>query len=51
MVEFDCCECGDHIVAIVAEKVPEPPLCATCLYLPGWKENPKLRAVFDPEAP
>lgn len=49
MVEFDCCECGRHIVAIVAEKVPEPPLCAECIHLPGWHEDPVLVVLIDPE--
>jgi hypothetical protein len=46
MVEFDCCECGAHIVAGAAEKPPEPPLCAICLFLPGWQEDPKLREIY-----
>ena len=48
MVEFDCCECGHHIIAIVAEKAPEPPLCATCIALPYWFENPDLVKIIDP---
>ena len=46
MIEFDCCECRQHVVAIVAEKAPEPPLCALCVSLPGWHEDPKLRRLF-----
>jgi hypothetical protein len=49
VIEFDCCECGRHIVAITVEKTPEPPLCAHCLHLPGWHEDPTLRAMLDPE--
>lgn len=49
MIEYDCCECARHIVAIVEERVPEPPLCALCLWLPSWHEDPQLVAIFDPE--
>lgn len=48
-VEYDCCECGRHIVAIVAEAPPVPPLCAECVFLPSWHEDPQLRAILDPE--
>jgi hypothetical protein len=47
VIEFDCCECGRHIVAIVADKPPEPPLCVTCIYLPGWHEDPELVRLLD----
>jgi hypothetical protein len=46
MVEFDCCECGVHVVAVATEKVPEPPLCAMCLHMPSWFEDPELRKIF-----
>ncbi|WP_203158386.1 helix-turn-helix domain-containing protein [Methylobacterium aquaticum] len=46
--EFDCCECGRHIVAIVATSVPTPPLCALCLTCPGWFRHPEVRAAIDP---
>lgn len=49
MIEFDCCECGRHIVAIVLEAKPEPPLCAQCLFTPGWHEDPKLQALIEPD--
>lgn len=51
MVEFDCCECRAHVVAIIPDKAPEPPLCATCLSLPGWHEDPHLRAVMGQHLP
>lgn len=44
MVEFDCCECGRHIVAIVM--APSTPLCATCIALPSWHEDFELRRVL-----
>lgn len=47
-VEFDCIECGHHIVGITLEKVPEPALCAHCLFLPQWFTDPELRRVIDP---
>lgn len=46
--EFDCCECGRHIVAIGLELAPEPPLCSHCLFLPGWFTDASLRKVIDP---
>lgn len=49
MIEFDCCECGLHVVAIVAERLPEPPLCAWCLFRPGWHEDAQLVKIIDPE--
>jgi hypothetical protein len=48
MIEFDCCECGRHIVAVIPDKAPVPPLCAECLTVPGWHEDPKLCAIIDP---
>lgn len=50
MIEFDCCECKQHVVAIVAEKPPEPPLCALCVAMPGWHEDAALRVMFGYEA-
>lgn len=47
--EFDCCECGRHIIAIWAATPPEPPLCAACLTIPGWFRMPEVRAALDPE--
>lgn len=46
MAEFDCCECGVHVTAVVSDKPPVPPLCALCLSLPGWHEDYELRTVF-----
>ena len=48
-IEFDCCECGSHVVAIAAERKPEPPLCAICLFAPGWMADPRMRLIFDPD--
>ncbi len=47
MIEFDCCECGRHVVAVIPDQPPEPPLCAHCLYLPGWHEEETLRVIFE----
>ncbi len=46
--EFDCVECGRHIVRIIARPT-EPKLCAECLMFPGWYKNPELRVLLDPE--
>jgi hypothetical protein len=46
--EFDCSECGRHIVVIAGE-VNEARLCASCLTPPGWFREPAIRAILDPE--
>jgi hypothetical protein len=46
--EFDCCECGRHIIQI-AGPVSEFGLCAACTFMPGWLDDPKLVAVLDPD--
>lgn len=46
--EFDCCECGQHVI-LICGTVTEPPLCAACLTIPGWLQIPTLRAMLDPE--
>jgi hypothetical protein len=45
MAEFTCCECKRQIISFGcrSEKVPEPPLCAACLMMPGWTSDPLLR--------
>jgi hypothetical protein len=47
-VEFDCGDCGMHVVQIVGEVVPNPALCAECIALPGWFNDPQLRKMLDP---
>src|SRR6202035_4199320 len=49
-VVFDCCECGRHMISFGygSEQIPEPPLCAACLMLPGWQSVPELRRRLDP---
>jgi len=48
--EFDCVECGRHIVAIVWYE-GSPLLCAHCIHIPGWHEHPELRSLLDPSLP
>lgn len=45
MIEFTCCECRRRVSVVGPgfEKIPEPPLCAACLMLPGWINDPFLR--------
>lgn len=50
-VDFTCAECGRLICAIVLEATPEIPLCAHCVALPGWHEDPELRRIFGVEHP
>jgi hypothetical protein len=45
--EFDCVECGRHIVRFAAWD-NEPALCAECLFLPGWYKSPGLKQILDP---
>jgi hypothetical protein len=46
--EFDCLECGQHIVRIIADP-DAPKLCVHCIFLPGWFRYPELRAMIAPE--
>jgi hypothetical protein len=46
--EFDCVECGRHIVILCGER-PDPKLCAACLMLPGWFRDPRVRSILAPE--
>jgi hypothetical protein len=44
--EYVCCECDIEVINVTADLPPEPPLCATCLHLPGWQSDPRLYAIF-----
>ena len=44
--EFDCAECGRHIIQMIPD---DRHLCAECIFMPGWFKNDDLRAVLDPE--
>lgn len=44
--EFDCGDCGRHIVRIIPTRGPA--ICAECLYMPGWFNIPQVKAMFDP---
>ena len=46
--EFDCCECGRHIIVMHTATIPEMRLCAACQTIPGWYRFPQYRAVLDP---
>lgn len=48
--EFDCAECGRHIVRFpCGEPALDPPLCGHCIIIPGWYRDPRLADIFDPE--
>lgn len=49
--EFVCCECQASVVSFGADKPPEPPLCATCLHVPGWMNVPELRGLLGRGSP
>jgi hypothetical protein len=42
--EFDCCECGVHVIGCVPS--PLHPYCALCVWLPGWWRSAELRKRF-----
>ena len=44
--EFDCCECPAHVIRYDLDAPPVPPLCGTCLWMPGWQSVPELREIF-----
>jgi hypothetical protein len=44
--EFDCVECGRHIVAFVG---PISDLCGACQTMPGWFNDPEIARVLDPD--
>ena len=46
---FTCCECGREIIDFPGNAPRQPPLCCTCLFLPGWFRDPAVRLVFDPQ--
>lgn len=48
-VEFDCAECGQHIVDVIHDEVQYPAVCAWCLNLPGWDRDPALLKMLAPE--
>ena len=43
---FTCRECGRLV--ITRGQLPDPPLCALCITLPGWHENPEIQVRLDP---
>jgi hypothetical protein len=46
--EFDCTECGRHIIQIAGPVSPFH-LCAACTFLPGWMTMPSVAAAIDPD--
>jgi hypothetical protein len=46
VIEFECVDCGIYVYAVCVDKVPEPPLCAMCLFLPNWFEDPRLARIY-----
>ena len=44
--EFDCAECGRHIVQMIPD---DSVLCALCIHMPGWFTDEKLCAILDPD--
>jgi hypothetical protein len=46
MTEFDCVECGWHVVLMVPASNTRLKLCMQCVSLPGWHEDYELRRIF-----
>lgn len=46
--EFDCAECERHIIQF-GGLANEFCLCATCVMLPGWFNDPELRGILEPD--
>lgn len=45
--EFDCIECGRHMIRFGCS---EPRgLCGLCIHLPGWFRDPALVKSLDPD--
>lgn len=46
--EFDCVECGRHVVRFDA--LPEPGflLCVECIFYPAWFTDERLAFILDP---
>jgi hypothetical protein len=47
MDEFDCIECGRHIILFCGPATHHR--CAACVCLPGWFNDPELARVLDPD--
>lgn len=45
--EFDCADCGRHIVIIAGPAGTEK--CGACQVHPGWYLDPEIAALLDPE--
>lgn len=43
--EFTCVKCGQHIVEVV-HMPGRPAICAICIHLPGWQDDPQLKEIF-----
>lgn len=48
MREFNCVECGRHIMSFGAE-MTDIALCALCIFMPGWYRYPQLCEKLDPD--
>lgn len=47
--EFDCLECGRHIVVVFAPAWIQEDLCGLCIHHPGWFHSDVLRGILDPD--
>jgi hypothetical protein len=47
--EFDCIECGRHIVRLIDDQPCAAKLCGHCFYIPGWFRHDDVRKLLAPE--
>jgi hypothetical protein len=47
--EFDCANCGMHIVSLGLVEPPAHRQCAHCQWFAGWIDDPQLCRILDPD--
>jgi hypothetical protein len=49
--EFDCVECGRHIVSFgnIILDAAHRDTCAACFSIPGWFNEPEIARMLDPD--
>ena len=46
--EFDCVECGRHVLRFALPNPADLMLCCECVFYPGWFKDDKLAFILDP---
>jgi hypothetical protein len=47
--EFDCVDCGRHIVRMILFAGEDGRRCAHCMHMPGWHRDPNIAKLLDPD--